>query len=132
MAISGTEILMGDAQVLTKAKDGVTVQGNVVKIFGQSGNHLSMCMENGAPALKHNHSSSQSCGFYFNDGNTVYKFINASGEKETLSLSQNGMQVFGTITFSNPLKTVNFEYKPSEGGYDLYVTQSDEQKECEK
>jgi hypothetical protein len=57
---------------------------------------------------------------------TKYRINDASGSKEVLALSRNGLKANGTITFSDAQKQIDFEYKPSEGGYDLYVTQSDE------
>lgn len=75
------------------------------------------------PALYHEHSSSQSCGFYFDNGKTIYKLTANNVDNIKTIWSSNDTKLLGPISFAKSDTDNSFQYRPVEGGYDLYVTQ---------
>ena len=94
--------------------------GDKIKTKGVA-NYLSLTTISNIPVLYHEHSANQSCGFYFDNGKTVYKMMSSDQENIKTIWSSSDMKLLGAISFAQNENDTNFQYRPTEGGYDLYV-----------
>lgn len=115
--------------VSINAEDEVTVSGKRIKTDDES-YYLaleSQTIEQNSqtvivPSLVHRHGTNQSCGLYFEGGKTTYKLTQGSSEHLRTVWTPVETKMIGTFTLSENQEGNNLQYKPVNGGYDLYVS----------
>lgn len=83
--------------------------------------YISLAVKDQVPVLYHSHSDKQSCGFYFEEGKTTYKFSTEGKDMVKTIWTNNEVKLIGAIGFGKNEDNINLSYRPVEGGYDLYI-----------
>jgi hypothetical protein len=124
---------MANHNVIKKDGEGkITLFGHVIRTQ-EGGNYLAMetkeivgsdGVSKSVPALYHEHSSTNNCGFYFEEGKTSYKIKTADNTQPMpkVIFGSSETKILGAVVFGETETDTGFSYKPVEGGYNLYVT----------
>lgn len=118
LRISESGLVRGDSTFISFA-DGVHFLGDTMGV-NKGTNSLQMTYEDSTPVLKHR-ANNNNCGFYFEIGKTVYKI----DDKDQICWKNGETSLYGSTIFEDEKGVL--EYKPVNGGYDLYITERKEE-----
>ena len=113
-------------------ENGAEFTGKEFKTRESERGQLSLTTKDGVPALYHYGitGSSSNCGFYFDKEATYYQIVDQEGAQRKIQWTPGETVLYNTITYSqfSPLqrqvpgqRTLNLQYRPVAGGYDLYI-----------
>jgi hypothetical protein len=113
---------VGETNFISIDGSQITFIGDKIRTKGIT-NYLSLTTKGSMPVLYHEHSPEQTCGFYFDNGKTSYKLTSNEVDNTKMIWSSNDVKILGAISFAKNETDSNFQYRPVDGGYDLYVVQ---------
>ena len=131
-----TTFLIGSDGLKTEARSFIEINkkdtneeivfiGDKIRTTGAA-NYLSIETINNVPVLYHKHSNDQFCGFYFDEGKTTYQITTFSNESQTnyrkLILDKEKIEFLEDVKLSSSSTNETMQYRPVNGGYDLYIT----------
>ena len=119
-SIQNNGLRVGETNFISIDNSQIIFIGDKIKTKGVT-NYLSLTTKESIPVLYHEHSAAQSCGFYFDNGKTSYKLTSNKIDNTKMIWSSNDVKILGAISFAKSEADSNFQYRPVDGGYDLYV-----------